>query len=49
MNIRVWVMNTSGEVIATFGNGHLKNPEGITIDKAGFVHVTSHHSKIIVF
>ena len=48
-NHKVWVLTTSGEVIATFGEGHLRNPEGITMDKAGFVYVTSHHSKIVVF
>ena len=46
---KVWVMNTSGVIIATFGEGHLSKPEGITMDKAGFVYVTSHYSKIIVF
>ena len=48
-NHKVWVMNTSGETIATFGGGHLRYPEGITMDKAGFVYVTSHYSKILVF
>ena len=48
-NHKVWVLTTSGEVIATFGEGHLRNPEGITMDKAGFVYVTSHRSKIVVF
>ena len=46
---KVWVMNTSGEIIAIFGGGYLSKPEGITIDKAGFVYVTSHHSKTVVF
>ena len=45
----VWVMSTSGETIATFGGEHLKGPEGITMDKAGFVYVTSDHSKIVIF
>ena len=45
----VYVMNTSGEVIATFGSGYLRRPEGITMDKAGFVYVTSDSSKIVVF
>ena len=48
-NHKVWVMNTSGEIIATFGGGYLRTPEGITMDKAGFVYVTSHFSKIMVF
>ena len=48
-NHKVWVMNTSGEIIATFGGGYLSIPEGITVDKDGFVYVTSHFSKIVVF
>ena len=40
---------TSGEVIATFGDGILDSPEDITMDKDGYVYVTSHLSKIIVF
>ena len=42
-------MSTTGEAIATFGGGILRNPEGITMDKDGFVYVTSHYSKIFVF
>ena len=45
----VYVMNTSGETIATFGDGHLRHPEGIAMNKDGFVYVTSHASKIVVF
>lgn len=48
-NHKVWVMNTSGEIIATFGDTYLHSPEGIAIDKAGFVYVTSDYSKIVVF
>ena len=48
-NHKVWVMTTTGETIATFGDGILRRPEGITMDKDGFVYVTSHHSKIFVF
>ena len=36
-NHKVWVMNTSGETIATFGDGVLRSLEGITMDKDGFV------------
>ena len=46
---KVWVINTSGEVITTFGDGYLREPEGITMDKAGFVYVTSHKEKIVIF
>ena len=48
-NHKVWVMNTSGEIIATFGGEHLSTPKGITVDKAGFVYVASYYSKIVVF
>ena len=48
-NHKVWVMNTSGQVVATFGDGFLRRPEGITIDRAGFIYVTSDHSKILKF
>ena len=47
----VWVMDTAGDssVIANFGNGYLLEPEGITMDEAGLVYVTSDESKIVVF
>ena len=46
---KVWIMNTSGEVIAMLGKGYLRRPEGITMDKDGFLYVTSHDSQIVVF
>ena len=48
-NHKVLVMNTSGEIITTIGGEHLFKPEGIAIDKSGFLYVTSHFSKIVVF
>ena len=48
-NHSVWVMSTTGETIATFGGGILRSPEGITMDKDGFVYVTSHYSMIFMF
>ena len=48
-NHKVLVMTKAGEIIATFGGGYLRKPEGITMDNAGFVYVTSDHSKIIMF
>ena len=39
----------SREFISKFGNGYLSEPEGITIDQDGFVYVTSHSSKIVIF
>jgi tripartite motif-containing protein 2/3/tripartite motif-containing protein 71 len=39
----------SREFISEFGNGYLHRPEGITIDRDGFVYVTSHYSKIVIF
>ena len=48
-NHNVCVMTTSGEIITTFGDGHLSEPEGITMDNDGFVYVTSHFSRIVMF
>ena len=45
----VTVMTTAGDHIANFGNGFLNFPEGLEIDDDGFVYVTSHKSKILVF
>ena len=45
----VAVINLSGEVIETFGDEYLSYPEGIAIDKNGFIYVTSHYSKLVVF
>ena len=46
----VRVMNiTSGELVTKFGSGYLYGPEGITIDKDGYVYVTSHFSKLVIF
>ena len=39
----------SREFISKFGSGYLYKPEGITIDQDGFVYVTSHSSKIVIF
>ena len=39
----------SREFISKFGNEYLYRPEGITIDRDGFVYVTSHRSKIVIF
>ena len=49
LNHQVMVMNALGEVVAKFGSGYLNSPEGITIDKDGFVYITSDYSKIIMF
>ena len=48
-NNRVSVFRTSGEFVATFGEGHLFQPEGIAIDEDGYVYVTSHHKNVLVF
>ena len=46
-NHEVRVINIeSREFITNFGSEYLYNPEGITIDRDGFVYVTSHSSKI---
>ena len=49
-NHYVVVINiTTGEIVTKFGGEFLNEPEGITVDHDGFVYVTSHHSKIVVF
>lgn len=48
-NHHIVVMNMAGETVAKFGGEFLHDPEGITVDQDGFVYVTSHHSKIVVF
>ena len=48
-NHHIVVMTMTGTVVAKFGSEFLHEPEGITVDKDGFVYVTSHHSKICVF
>ena len=48
-NHYIIVMSLTGETISKFGGDFLHEPEGITVDSNGFVYVTSHHSKIIVF
>ena len=48
-NHYVVVMSLTGEIVAKFGGEFLHEPEGITVDNDGFVYVTSHHSKIVVF
>ena len=45
----VVVIDMSGQIISTFGDGYLNYPEGITVDKDGFIYVTSHQSSVIVF
>ena len=37
----VVVMKLTGEVITVFGDGHLSWPEGITVDRNGYLYVTS--------
>ena len=49
MNNRVSVFRTSGQFVTTFGEDYLQEPDGLTIDEDGFVYVTSHTSKVLVF
>ena len=49
LNDCILVTTLSGEIVAMVGRGYLSNPEGITIDEDGYVYVTSHRSKIVVF
>ena len=39
----------SGELVAKISGGYLCRPEGITIDKDGYVYVTRHYSKVVMF
>ena len=49
-NSRVQKLTTSGEFVSQFGNGHLKNPRGICLDKDGKVFVSSSsNNRICVF
>ena len=48
-NNKVWVLNIASDSVTTFSCECLYKPEGIAMDKAGFVYVTSDSSKIIVF
>ena len=42
-------MRTDGDIVSRFGNGYLCSPEELEIDGDGFVYVTSHESKVLVF
>ena len=46
---RIVVLKTSGEFVTTIGDGTLDRPEGIQVDQDGYVYVTSHQSKVIVY
>ena len=46
---RIVVLKTSGEFVTTIGDGTLDYPEGIQVDQDGYVYVTSHKSKVIVY
>ena len=46
---RIVVLKTSGEFVTTIGDGTLDYPEGIQVDQDGYVYVTSHRSKIVVY
>ena len=48
-NFRVSVFTTDGDLVTTFGESYLFRPEGITIDHDGFVYVSSHEYRIVVF
>ena len=48
-NHHIAVFTMTGDLVTKFGGEFLHEPEGITVDDDGFVYVTSHHSKILVF
>ena len=45
----VCVFTLTGDIVTTFGEEHLIHPEGIAIDKDGYVYVASNKERIIVF
>ena len=45
----VCVFTVAGDFVTTFGQGHITHPEGIAIDKDGYVYVTSNKESIVVF
>jgi len=48
-NNRVSVFNTSGRIITTFGEQHLRLPKGIVIDQDGYVYVCNGKTNVMVF
>ena len=46
---RIVVFKKSGEFVTTIGDGTLDRPEGIQLDQDGYVYVTSHLSKVVVY
>ena len=48
-NDRISVFSTSGQFLATFGERYLKHPEGLAIDRDGFVYVSHSRKKVLVF
>ncbi len=49
MNKRIAVHRTTGEFVATFGEGTMSLPECVTIDDEGYVHVTDDSLKLVTF
>ena len=45
----IMVYKLSGELVTTIGKGILDQPEGIEIDEDGYIFVTSHFSKVVIF
>ena len=45
----VCVFTMAGDLVTTFGQEHIIHPEGIAIDKDGYVYVTSNKENIVVF
>ena len=48
-NHHVTVFKISGELVRTLGKGILQQPEGLEVDVDGYVYVSSHCSKVVVF
>lgn len=48
-NRRISIFTTAGEFVSVFGEGVLKGPECIAIDKDGFMYITDSRDKVYVF
>ena len=43
------LFTVAGDIVTTFGKEHLTHPEGIAIDKEGYVYITSNKERTVVF
>ena len=48
-NHQILVFKLSGELVRSFGQRVIQQPEGLEVDTDGYVYVSSHCSKVVVF